>query len=69
VPHLEPKLIERLPSEFRDARDHPALGKENLMDKVPPRSQFYSKLLVVGGMIAVWGSLIFVIAAAIADGL
>ena len=37
------------------------------MEHIPRSAERYSKLLVVGGMIAVWGSLIFVIAAAIAD--
>ncbi len=30
-------------------------------------TELYSKLLTLGGMIGVWGSLIYVIAAAIAD--
>jgi hypothetical protein len=43
--------------QTNDMTDHATRGTER-----------YSQLLVLGGMIAVWGSLIFVIAAAIADG-
>jgi hypothetical protein len=38
------------------------------MEHIPRDAERYSQLLVVGGMSTVWGSLIFVIVAAIANG-
>jgi hypothetical protein len=38
------------------------------MDQIPRGAERYSQLLVLGGMITVWGSLMLVIVTAVASG-